>query len=210
MIRGKTIVLAGAYALLLLGGWYAGGFLMEVANVEIRPLNEPEVHMMIMATTAVYALASAIPFVPGAEIGFGMILIFGGKIALLVWLAMVAALTSSYLVGMLVPSRLTASFFGYFGLERARDLVTQMDGLNAKQRMDLLISNAPRKLIPFLIRHRYLALIVLINVPGNSLIGGGGGIAFSAGLSRLFSLPRYIATVAVATIPIPAFFYFTS
>ncbi|MEX0346234.1 MAG: hypothetical protein AB3N20_15025 [Rhizobiaceae bacterium] len=210
MRRGKTLVLAGGYALLLFGGWYAGGFLMEVANVEIRPLNEPEVHMMIMATTAIYALASAIPFVPGAEIGLGMILIFGGKIALLVWLSMVAALTSSYLVGLLVPARLTASFFGYFGLERARDLVTQMNGLSAKQRMDLLIGNAPRKLIPFLIRHRYLALIVLINVPGNSLIGGGGGIAFSAGLSRLFSLPLYVLTVAVATVPIPAFFYFTS
>lgn len=36
---------------------------------------------------------------------------------------------------------------------------------------------------------RYVALAVLLNIPGNVVIGGGGGIAFAAGMTRLFSFP---------------------
>jgi len=46
-------------------------------------------------------------------------------------------------------------------------------------------------------------LALLINLPGNSLIGGGGGILLVAGPSRLFSLPALVVTLILATAPVP-------
>jgi hypothetical protein len=56
---------------------------------------------------------------------------------------------------------------------------------------------------PFLVRHRFIALAIVLNIPGNIIIGGGGGIAMIAGMSGLYSLPRYLLTVAIAVAPIP-------
>jgi hypothetical protein len=66
-----------------------------------------------------------------------------------------------------------------------------------------LTSQAPSRTVPFLIRHRYIALAVLVNLPGNILIGGGGGISLIAGASRLFSLPGFLTTIALAVSPLP-------
>ena len=52
-------------------------------------------------------------------------------------------------------------------------------------------------------RYRYLNLAVLINIPGNAVIGGGGGIAFVSGLSGTFRMPLAILTIALATAPVP-------
>jgi hypothetical protein len=49
---------------------------------------------------------------------------------------------------------------------------------------------------------------VLINLPGNMLVGGGGGIALVAGMTRLFSWPAFLLTVAVAVAPVPLLIYF--
>ena len=48
-----------------------------------------------------------------------------------------------------------------------------------------------------------LVLAVLFNLPGNALIGGGGGIAMMAGMSRLYSFPAYLLLIAVAILPGP-------
>jgi hypothetical protein len=42
-----------------------------------------------------------------------------------------------------------------------------------------------------------------LNIPGNIVIGGGGGIAMIAGLTGLYSFPRYLLTIAIAVAPIP-------
>jgi hypothetical protein len=72
-----------------------------------------------------------------------------------------------------------------------------------EDRLTFLASKAPNRYVPFLLRHRYLALAVLVNLPGNIVIGGGGGIALVAGASRLYSLPRFVATIAIAVSPVP-------
>jgi hypothetical protein len=46
-------------------------------------------------------------------------------------------------------------------------------------------------------------LVLLLNLPGNALIGGGGGIAMMAGLSRLYSFPLYLFLISVAVLPGP-------
>jgi hypothetical protein len=44
----------------------------------------------------------------------------------------------------------------------------------------------------------------LINMPGNTVIGGGGGIAMAVGYSRTFTYPGFLACAAVAVAPVPA------
>jgi hypothetical protein len=50
---------------------------------------------------------------------------------------------------------------------------------------------------------RFLLIPLLLNLPGNAVIGGGGGIAMLAGFSRLFSFPVFVAMTAVAVSPVP-------
>ncbi|MBL4615404.1 MAG: hypothetical protein JKY27_11110 [Magnetovibrio sp.] len=64
--------------------------------------------------------------------------------------------------------------------------------------------------MPFLLRHRYLAVVVALNVPGNALIGGGGGICMAAGISGLFSWPRFLISIAIAVSPVPLFLTITN
>ena len=68
-----------------------------------------------------------------------------------------------------------------------------------------MIERSPKKFVPFLLKYRYLALLVVINAPGNIVIGGGGGIAMSAGMSRLFVPSLFLLTIAIAVSPIPLF-----
>lgn len=53
-------------------------------------------------------------------------------------------------------------------------------------------------------RFRWLALALLINMPGNTVIGGGGGIAMAVGYSRTFTYPAFLTCAAVAVAPVPA------
>jgi len=81
-----------------------------------------------------------------------------------------------------------------------------MAPLDADARLRLLLARAPARVIPRLLRHPCLALALALNLPGNSLIGGGGGIALSAGISGLYPMRSYLATVAVAVAPVPLLF----
>lgn len=202
-MRHRAILLVPLYVGLIVGGWLVGDGLVGVVEVDVRPSNEARVHAMIMTTTAVYMLASAVPFVPGAEIGLALMLTLGPPIALLVYLSMVVALTTAYLVGRFVPLAFIAAVFAFFGLERARRLVAEMVPLDGEARLALLTERAPPRFIPLLLGHRYVTLAVLLNVPGNTLIGGGGGIALVAGMSGVYSFARYLATVGIAVAPVP-------
>ncbi len=198
------------YIFLLLGGWYAGHALVDLVAFDVQPQNESRVHMAIMTAIVAFIAASAVPFVPGAEIGLGLLMVFGAKIAFLVYTSMVFALLLSFMVGRFVPAKFVAAFFRKFGLAKAHDLVLRLAPLDARERLQFLSAKAPGRWLPFLLRYRYLALIVLFNVPGNSAIGGGGGIAFTAGLSGLYSIHGYVVAVLIAVAPVPLFFAVSS
>ena len=89
------------------------------------------------------------------------------------------------------------------GFRKAQKLLETIEPLEPTERLQFLMSTAPNRLIPFLLRHRYLALGIVLNVPGNSLIGGGGGIVLLAGISRLYSIPAFLLTITIAVAPIP-------
>jgi hypothetical protein len=46
-------------------------------------------------------------------------------------------------------------------------------------------------------------LAIVLNLPGNIVIGGGGGIALMAGASRLYSVPGFLVTIVLAVAPVP-------
>lgn len=191
------------YAVLLVAGWFAGKSLVNLVSIDVATESPDRVRVFIALAMASFVVASAIPFVPGLEIGIGLIAVFGAKMAVLVYASLVTALAISFLVGRFVPAERVAAVFGYLGLGKARDLVLQLAPLDPEERIDLLTARAPRRLAPFLLRYRYVALVVLLNLPGNSVIGGGGGIALTAGISGLYSFSGFLLALVVAAVPVP-------
>jgi hypothetical protein len=92
---------------------------------------------------------------------------------------------------------------GWLHLYKARDLVLQLEPLDSEEKLDFLLRSAPSKIIPFLVKHRYLMIAIALNLPGNALIGGGGGIGLISGMSRLYPFPKYILLVSLAIMPLP-------
>jgi hypothetical protein len=158
---------------------------------------------LVLAVLAVFVLACAVPFVPGAEIGFALLVMLGPKVALLVWLATVAALGLAYAAGRYVPADRIAAGLEALGLARAARLVRDLGALPEAARGAALAAALPGGAAGWLARHRLLALAVLFNLPGNSLVGGGGGIAFATGASRLVRPAAFVALVALAVSPVP-------
>ena len=203
MSKFRWLLTSLVYAGLVAGGIAAGHWLTELVEMDLRPSTEPRIHTMLMFATAVYMLAAATPFVPGAEIGAFLMITFGKPIALLVYAAMVGALLAAFLAGRFVPATILASAFGFLGLQRARVLVERMHELPPQERLSFLIARAPTRIVPTLLRHRYAAVVLVLNIPGNTLVGGGGGIALLAGMSGLFTSFYFAVAVAVAVAPIP-------
>lgn len=67
----------------------------------------------------------------------------------------------------------------------------------------MLIEGQSKRSLSFFARYRYLALAMAVNTPGNSVIGGGGGIMIMAGLSGFFSPLSTFTTVALAVSLVP-------
>jgi hypothetical protein len=198
-------LLAGlTYLAALLGGLWLSTRLHEVvAQVEAGPIAAG----MIVVAFAAFLLLSAIPFVPGAEIGLGILMVLGAEGALLVYLGMVAALGLSFGAGRFVPPDRIAAALGAMGFARARDAVLRTGALPDEERARFIERHAPARWVPVLLRHRYVALALLFNLPGNVILGGGGGIAFAAGASRLFGTGAYLLTIMLAVAPVPLMFW---
>jgi len=199
--RGVVKILLLAALLVLLN--YLARDALEALDFKIRPSNEDAVHRTIMVSAALYALLLAVPFVPGAEIGIAMMVMLGPSIAVLVYLCTVAGLSLSFAVGRLIPIRILVTTARDFRLEQTARLLESIEPLNRNQRLDLFISLSSKRFLPLLLRYRYLALAVALNLPGNYLVGGGGGIALIAGVSRVYSTPGFLLTILVAVLPVP-------
>ena len=177
--------------------------LVQTLSFPIRAGNEDMVHRTIMMSAALYAGLLAIPFVPGAEIGIGLMVMLGPQISLLVYVCTLVGLSISFVVGRLIPLSVLIRFFRELGLERSATLLETIEPLDKRERIQFLVNKAPKRIVPWLLRYRYLALAVALNIPGNYLIGGGGGIALFAGVSRLFSAPGFFVTILLAVAPVP-------
>ena len=159
---------------------------------------------IVMVTALdVYALLIATPFVPGIEIGLALLLLRGASIAPAVYLATLVGLLTAFFLGRLVPEATLERTFRDFRLRRAADLMARSARMPPHDRQASLLASLPRWLSTPITRYRYLCLAVLLNVPGNAFLGGGGGLMLAAGLSRLFLPGQVILTLALAVLPVP-------
>jgi hypothetical protein len=188
---------------LLSGGYWGSGWLIDFFVVNFgAAVQSHELHVMV-AGVALFTVLMAIPYVPSIEISLALLAVFGPKVAIAIYTATLAALTLSYLIGRVLPLSLIAKLFGSLDLQRAKGLVQIFQPLSTEKKFKFLIKHAPKRVVPILLKHHYLAIMIVLNVPGNALIGGGGGIALAAGMSGLFTFPRFLASVSLAALPVP-------
>lgn len=182
--------------------------LTEHLSFDIRPNNEDTVHRVIMALAVLYTFTLALPFVPGIEIALALIAIIGPKIVFLLYVCTVAGMLVAFGFGRLIPARILVRLAQDLGMRKVAILIAASEQLDPEERLARLLASARGPVGTFLLRNRYVALAVAVNVPGNFLVGGGGGISLLAGLSRVFSPPAFALTMAVAVSPVPLAVHF--
>lgn len=191
------LAVVGAVAVMahLLLGW---------AQSQARATDNPQLMAGVLVLVFLaYVVLTAIPFVPGAEIGISLIVLQGPWIAPFVYAATVASLMLAFLVGRFVPEAALIRLFADLRMERACRLLAAVAPLDTQARLEALRARLPRPLAGLLTDWRHVVLGVLINLPGNSVLGGGGGLSMLAGLSRLFSTGGVLVTYAIAVAPVP-------
>ena len=199
----RVLFVIGGLAVLYVAGQFASDLIVEQFGFHLYPRQEPMLHRLIVTAIVCYIILIAIPFMPGVEIGLGLIAFLGPNICFLVYISTVFALALSYLIGRFIPTHLCAQAFGYVGLTKAQILLDRIEPLTVEQRLAYLSETAPPGILSFLFRHRYIALAMAVNLPGNILIGGGGGIAMFAGMSGIFPFPMFLLTILLAIAPVP-------
>ncbi|PLX76480.1 MAG: hypothetical protein C0615_06615 [Desulfuromonas sp.] len=196
------IVLAVIGSLNVLGTWIG-----HQINFQLFPRHDLMLHTLVMIAISLYILLMATPFMPGIEVGMAVMLVLGHKSALLIYLSTIIALSISYVVGRYFPLKILHKFLNWLYLNKASELVSQLEPLGQKDRLGLLNDKAPKKIAPFLLKHRYLTLAVVLNLPGNALVGGGGGIGLVVGMSRVVPFYKYLLVVVFSVLPVPLCIY---
>ncbi|MEQ3711434.1 MAG: hypothetical protein ABNH38_00975 [Tateyamaria sp.] len=207
-LRALIFRVALLIAILLLATWGAH-MVRDALSIEIRPENEQQVHRGIMFGTVAYVVLLALPFVPGAEIGMALLAAFGPSIVPLIYVATITSMMLAYAIGRFLPIGMLESALTTLRMQRAADLVARAAPLSQEERLSMLLEGQPPRILRFALRYRYIAVALAVNTPGNSIIGGGGGIMMMAGLSGLFSPVATLLTIMIAVAPVPlAVFFF--
>ena len=150
-----------------------------------------------------YILLISIPFVPGIEIALSLMVLNGSSVIPWIYSATIIGLFLAFLAGQYLSYGYLRGVFWDLHMKRACALLDKVQPLSRTERLGLLKQKIPHILRPLLVDGRYALIAVLLNIPGNAVIGGGGGILFIAGLSRLFSTGWIILTLIVAVAPLP-------
>lgn len=158
---------------------------------------------IIVVFLVAYAILVAVPFVPGVEIGLSLMMMEGPWSAPLIYFSTGAGLSMAFAAGEWISYTRLHRIFEDLRLKQACRLLKAVEPLSHAERLDALHSNSPAWLRPLATRYRYILLAVLINLPGNAVIGGGGGILSASGLSRLFQPTHTIVTIFIAVAPVP-------
>ena len=143
---------------------------------------------ILVVTSSVYALALAVPFLPAVELGWMIMAAFGKPAILSIWFATPIGLLVAFALGYWMRE------WPWVGRlrERFQNRVEQATGTGFGDRA---LRFADRRIAS----HPYWVLVVLINLPGNWLIGGGGGIGILAGASGMYHPLRYFLVLVPAT-----------
>ena len=198
-VRGLSILVLWA-VLLVLGHQLSHQGFHELQDVLTSSGYEIGIFALAMSCIA-YLLLLALPFVPGVELGLLIMVFFGRDGVIAAYLATIGGLCLAYAAARFLPDQMTSRWVRRLGLsDAAEDPGAAINGMVANAKVAGRLAGKFRS---FLLNHRYLTLAACLNLPGNSVLGGGGGIAFLCGLSGQFHWRRFILTVVLATAPIP-------
>ncbi len=154
-----------------------------------------------------YIVLLSLPFVPGVELGLLLMCVFGEEGIAFVYIATVMALNLSFGMGRLLPQRWVMTRLEkirsvHDGQDQAHHVVGTLESITTNQ------NTCQKGFFAYLSRHRYLAIGILYNIPGNYLIGGGGGISLACGFSTAISWRWFFLTVVIAVAPVPLLVWF--
>lgn len=158
---------------------------------------------LISLSLLAYAILIAIPFVPAIEIGLTLMMLQGPSLAPFLYVATVFGLFLAFLIGQRIPLDWLRGFFRDLHMIRACAMLDRMKALPPQDRLIMLADRLPKWLAPLVTRYRYVTIGLVLSVPGNVAIGGGGGIMMTAGISRLFQAPLVFVTLLIAVAPVP-------
>ena len=178
------------------------GFILLILKLLSWSMSQLDTHPNLMIGLTIlllvsYALFISIPFVPGIEIALSLMIIKGPDAAIWVYIATVCGLYLSFLVGQFVSYEYLLKIFQDLRLKRASNLLISLQPLTGHQRLELIRGKAPKFIKPFIVEGRYLLMAAALNLPGNAIMGGGGGILMAAGLTRVFF--KHLDTVNIVT-----------
>ncbi len=159
-----------------------------------------EMPSMLFSVTLVYAICLAVPYVPGVELGLMIMLIFGRTGILMAWIGTVIGLTLAFSIGVWFRTHFRDSDYLRRWRSRAKDFRVESNQQLQQTNVGAWLAT---KIAKFKSASPYLLLGALFNLPGNWLIGGGGGIALVGGLSGKLRWLPYVLTVMIATAGVP-------
>ena len=200
-----AIILAklSAIVLLIILANMGVSWLIDRLEIQIWPEYLEIVDRAVLIAVILYIGLMATPFLPGIEVGLALMMILGPKGVLVTYVCTLIALMISFSIGRIFPTHLLVSLLRWLNLTRAEALLESFCATPPEKRLDFLAEKAPAQTVPALLKRRYLLLALLLNLPGNALIGGGGGIGMIAGISRLYSFPKYVLLISLAILPGP-------
>ena len=153
---------------------------------------------MLIGSGCLYLLVLAIPFVPGVELGLLIMVLFGVTGAVAAYLATVGGIVLAFAAGRFLPLSVTTGWLAWVGLNGLA-LTPDM----AVERLFADKQSPASWLGSRLLKFRHLTLALCLNLPGNSILGGGGGIGLLCGLGRTFGWKGFVSTVVLAVLPVP-------
>ncbi len=149
----------------------------------------------------VYIFLLSIPFFPGVELAWLVIMLFGKEAVVMIYFFTICGLSLSFAIGRWFEKSWITSGLDIPVLEeRFSERIGIIKNKLKKQLPERFVSRIPKH--P-LLNSRYIILAILINLPGNTIIGGGGGIALLSGINRSFTWKGFVVTVALAILPLP-------
>lgn len=178
-------------------------WVVDRLEIQIWPEYMENIDRAVLIGMILYIALMATPFLPGIEIGLALMMVLGPKGVFVTYICTLIALTISFGLGRLFPTRLLVALLRWLNLARAATLLKNFDATRPEKRLEFLAERVPNQAIPAVLKRRYLMLALLLNLPGNALIGGGGGIAMMAGMSRFYTFPMYFLLISVAILPGP-------
>lgn len=198
-----TVLKLSSIILLILLANSGVSWVIDRLEVQFWPEHLEIVDRVVLVGMILYICLMATPFLPGVEIGLVLMVMLGPKGVLLIYVGTLIALTISFGLGRLFPMDLLASLLRWLHLTRAETLLRNFATVPPAQHLEFLVERASSRTLTALLKRRYLTLALLLNLPGNALIGGGGGIAMMAGMCRLYSFPKYLLLLSIAILPGP-------